>query len=203
MRLSTSTTTRRDGLKSNEQTIGRHRQISVFERILFGDGRQWATSQAEGDVLEIAVGTGRNFQHYARGAKVTGIEFSAEMLAIGRKRAEGADIDIDLRQGDAQALRGRQSRSRTARLPGRSRLRDRECGPPEVGDRRTGRRSQAGAPLIPSRRGASRRQAAIASAWESRSARTRVKPATTSGSNWEPAQLCSSASAASRFMGSR
>jgi ubiquinone/menaquinone biosynthesis C-methylase UbiE len=80
------------------------RQISVFERILFGDGRQWATSQAQGEVLEIAVGTGRNFEHYAPGTKVTGIEFSAEMLAIGRKRAEGADIEIDLRQGDAQAL---------------------------------------------------------------------------------------------------
>jgi len=30
------------------------RQISFFERILFGDGRRWVCSQAEGDVLELA-----------------------------------------------------------------------------------------------------------------------------------------------------
>lgn len=37
-----------------------NRQISLFERVLFGDGRQWVCSQASGDVLEIAIGTGRN-----------------------------------------------------------------------------------------------------------------------------------------------
>jgi hypothetical protein len=36
------------------------RQISVFERILFGDGRRWVCEQARGDVLEQAIGTARN-----------------------------------------------------------------------------------------------------------------------------------------------
>lgn len=36
-------------------------QIRVFELLLFGDGRKWVASQAKGDVLEIATGTGRNF----------------------------------------------------------------------------------------------------------------------------------------------
>jgi ubiquinone/menaquinone biosynthesis C-methylase UbiE len=80
------------------------RQISFFERVLFADGRQWATSQVEGDVLEIAVGTGRNLEHYAAGTRLTGIELSPEMLAIARKRVASAGIEIDLRQGDAQAL---------------------------------------------------------------------------------------------------
>ena len=80
------------------------RQISFFERILFADGREWATSNARGDVLEIAAGTGRNFEHYAAGTKLTAIELSPEMLAIARGRAADAQIEVDLRKGDAQAL---------------------------------------------------------------------------------------------------
>jgi ubiquinone/menaquinone biosynthesis C-methylase UbiE len=80
------------------------RQMSFFDRVLFTDGREWACSQASGDVLEIAVGTGRNFTHYPRGVRLTGIELSDEMLAIARKRAADTGVDIDLRRGDAQAL---------------------------------------------------------------------------------------------------
>lgn len=80
------------------------RQISFFERVLFADGREWATAQVQGDVLEIAVGTGRNFEHYAPGAKVTGIELAPQMLAIARRRAVDLGLEFDLREGDAQAL---------------------------------------------------------------------------------------------------
>lgn len=80
------------------------RQISFFERVLFADGRRWACSQAKGDVLEVAVGTGRNLEHYPPQARLTGIELSEQMLAIARKRAADAGIEVDLRQGDAQAL---------------------------------------------------------------------------------------------------
>jgi ubiquinone/menaquinone biosynthesis C-methylase UbiE len=80
------------------------RQILFFERVLFADGRQWATSQVHGDVLEIAVGTGRNLEHYPPGTKLTGIELSEEMLAIARKRAAAWGQVPDLRLGDAQAL---------------------------------------------------------------------------------------------------
>jgi ubiquinone/menaquinone biosynthesis C-methylase UbiE len=80
------------------------RQISFFERVLFADGREWATSHARGDVLELAVGTGRNLEHYSPGTKLTGIELSDEMLAIARRRAVTAGIEADLRQGDAQSL---------------------------------------------------------------------------------------------------
>jgi ubiquinone/menaquinone biosynthesis C-methylase UbiE len=80
------------------------RQISYFERVLFAGGREWATSQVRGDVLEIAAGTGRNFEHYPAGTKLTAIELSGEMLAIARARARAADVDVDLRSGDAQTL---------------------------------------------------------------------------------------------------
>jgi ubiquinone/menaquinone biosynthesis C-methylase UbiE len=80
------------------------RQMSFFDRVLFADGRQWACSQTRGEVLEIAVGTGRNLAHYPAGARLTGIELSDEMLAIARRRATDLGIDADLRRGDAQAL---------------------------------------------------------------------------------------------------
>jgi ubiquinone/menaquinone biosynthesis C-methylase UbiE len=80
------------------------RQISFFERILFGGGREWVCAQAEGEVLELAAGTARNLPFYPPGVKLTAVELSPEMLAIGRKRAEEVGRDVDLRQGDVQDL---------------------------------------------------------------------------------------------------
>src|SRR5437870_12621816 len=79
-------------------------QMRAFELLLFGDGRRWAVSQAEGDTLEIAVGTGRNLAYYPEGVKLTGVELSEQMLDKARRRAEQLGRDVDLRQGDAQSL---------------------------------------------------------------------------------------------------
>jgi ubiquinone/menaquinone biosynthesis C-methylase UbiE len=83
---------------------GYDRQISFFERILFGDGRAWVCSQARGRVLELAAGTARNLPFYPQQVEITGIELSPEMLAIGRERAEALGHPADLQLGDAQAL---------------------------------------------------------------------------------------------------
>jgi ubiquinone/menaquinone biosynthesis C-methylase UbiE len=80
------------------------RQISFFERILFGDGRAWVCSQARGQVLELACGTARNLPFYGEDVELTGIELSPEMLAIGRQRAESLGHPADLRVGDVQTL---------------------------------------------------------------------------------------------------
>ena len=80
------------------------RQISFFERILFGGGREWVCSRAQGDVLELAAGTLRNLPYYPPGVRVTAIELSPEMAAIGRSRAEELGHSVDLRVGDVQKL---------------------------------------------------------------------------------------------------
>jgi ubiquinone/menaquinone biosynthesis C-methylase UbiE len=80
------------------------RQISFFERILFGGGREWVCSQAAGEVLELAAGTLRNLPHYPEGVSLTAVELSPEMLAIGRERAEEIGREADLRIGDVQEL---------------------------------------------------------------------------------------------------
>src|SRR5438445_9130665 len=73
------------------------RQISFFERILFGDGRAWVCSQARGKVLELACGTARNLPFYPSEVELTGIELSPHMLAIGRQRAQELGHPADLR----------------------------------------------------------------------------------------------------------
>lgn len=79
-------------------------QMGFWERVLFPGDRQWACRQARGDVLEVAVGTGRNLEHYPGDVRVTGIDLSPQMLARARRRAEQVRPDTDLREGDAQAL---------------------------------------------------------------------------------------------------
>jgi ubiquinone/menaquinone biosynthesis C-methylase UbiE len=79
-------------------------RIRFFERVLFGGGRQWVCSQAEGDVLEIALGTGRNLPFYPENVRLTGVELSDAMLEIARKRAAELGRAADLRLGDAESL---------------------------------------------------------------------------------------------------
>lgn len=80
------------------------RQMRFFDRVLFAGSREWVCSRAQGEVLEIAVGTGRNLRHYPEGVRLTGVEFSPAMLDIARARARRLGVAIDLRVGDAQAL---------------------------------------------------------------------------------------------------
>jgi ubiquinone/menaquinone biosynthesis C-methylase UbiE len=80
------------------------KQMAFWERRLFGDGRQWVCAQAEGDVLEVAIGTGRNLPHYPHGIRLTGVDFSPAMLQLARRQADRLGRTVDLRLGDAQAL---------------------------------------------------------------------------------------------------
>ena len=82
------------------------KQMRFWDRVLdFAGGRRWVCSQATGDVLEIGIGTGLNLSYYQNGIRLTGIEFSPDMLELARERAnELGRGDPDLRLGDAQAL---------------------------------------------------------------------------------------------------
>jgi ubiquinone/menaquinone biosynthesis C-methylase UbiE len=80
------------------------KQMAFWERRLFGDGRQWVCTQATGEVLEVAIGTGRNLPHYPQDIRLTGVDFSPAMLQLARRQADRLGRQIDLRLGDAQAL---------------------------------------------------------------------------------------------------
>jgi hypothetical protein len=72
--------------------------MGFFERHLFQGGREWVCSKAEGEVLEIAVGTGRNFSYYPSGIGLTG---------RGRRFESGSGLQIPprLRVTDASTAR--------------------------------------------------------------------------------------------------
>jgi ubiquinone/menaquinone biosynthesis C-methylase UbiE/ketosteroid isomerase-like protein len=80
------------------------KSMARFERLLFAGNREWVCRRAEGEVLELAAGTARNLPFYRECVRVTGVELSPEMAALGRKRAEELGRQIEMRVGDAEAL---------------------------------------------------------------------------------------------------
>jgi ubiquinone/menaquinone biosynthesis C-methylase UbiE len=80
------------------------KEMGVWDRRLFGDSREWACGQADGEVLEVAVGTGLNLPCYPGGVTLTGLDLSEGMLAIARDRARGLGRPVTLRQGSAHDL---------------------------------------------------------------------------------------------------
>lgn len=64
--------------------------------------KQW--NEARGNILEVGVGTGKNLPYYPPGAHVIGIDLSDKMLDGARKLARGLGTNVDLREGDVQAL---------------------------------------------------------------------------------------------------
>ena len=83
---------------------GYDRQIAFYERIWFTGVREWLGARAGGRVLEVAIGTGLNIEHYSSDVTLTGVELSPEMLAIARDRAARHDRPVELLEGDAQRL---------------------------------------------------------------------------------------------------
>lgn len=58
-------------------------------------------------ILDVATGTGDlaiALSTKVTGARVTGVDLSGEMLEIGRKKVKAKGLDIDMVQGDAEAL---------------------------------------------------------------------------------------------------
>ncbi|MFC4070253.1 class I SAM-dependent methyltransferase [Actinoplanes subglobosus] len=83
---------------------GYDRQIGLLERVWFTGGREWLGERAEGRVLDVGVGTGRNLPHYPAPVRVTGVGVSPGMLAVARRRAAELGRDVDLHEGDAARL---------------------------------------------------------------------------------------------------
>jgi ubiquinone/menaquinone biosynthesis C-methylase UbiE len=88
-----------------EEAPGYDKEMDLFESVVLGrEHRSWACSQARGEVLEVAIGTGLNLPHYPAEVRLTGLDLTAEMLAIASARARSMGRAIHLLEGDAQAL---------------------------------------------------------------------------------------------------
>lgn len=55
-------------------------------------------------LLEVGVGTGKNFPYHPPGVRVSGIDFSPRMLARARRRAQRLGAPVELFEMDVQAL---------------------------------------------------------------------------------------------------
>lgn len=88
----------------DKKSSGYDKEMGFWDRRLFGDSRSWACTQAVGEVLEVAVGTGLNLPFYPEDVTLTGVDLSEGMLGIARARAATLDRSVTLQQGDAHAL---------------------------------------------------------------------------------------------------
>lgn len=87
-----------------DRAAERYDRAEKWERRLFGADARSLVSEARGDVLELAVGTGRNLALYGPDVRLTGVELSEVMLERARRRARDLGRDVDLRRGDVQSL---------------------------------------------------------------------------------------------------
>jgi ubiquinone/menaquinone biosynthesis C-methylase UbiE len=65
--------------------------------------RQKLLTEAEGNVLEVGIGTGRNIPYYPEEVDVTGIDFSENMVEIARRKA-GQHPNVQVVLMDAEQM---------------------------------------------------------------------------------------------------
>lgn len=67
-------------------------------------GRRWVCERAHGRVLEVGIGTGLSLQHYPEMAYIVGVDVTAAMLDVARRRAAKLVRPVELHLGDAESL---------------------------------------------------------------------------------------------------
>ncbi len=79
--------------------------IETVSEQSFKPMREKLWSQAWGEILEVGVGTGKNFAYHPRNAHVIGIDLADQMLAHAREHARKLDLPVELREADVQQLK--------------------------------------------------------------------------------------------------
>jgi len=72
---------------------------AIMEGLFFKTWRKKLWSKVEGyHILEVGVGTGKNFEFYPTEARLTAIDFSEKMLkqALHNKHRKGVSVALDL-----------------------------------------------------------------------------------------------------------
>lgn len=78
---------------------------AVMEGLFFKSWRKKLWAKVEGHhVLEVGVGTGKNFGYYPKDARITAIDFSGEMLKQAALNRDRKNVSVELEQMDIQSL---------------------------------------------------------------------------------------------------
>jgi len=93
------------------QTKTRYNRIAPYYDVMefisertFSRWRKRLLARAKGKVLEVGVGTGKNFSYYPEGVDVTGLDIADRMLIHAQLRGEKLGFPIHLMEGDVQSL---------------------------------------------------------------------------------------------------
>jgi phosphatidylethanolamine/phosphatidyl-N-methylethanolamine N-methyltransferase len=77
----------------------------LVERSRYNQWRRLLWAKVEGEnILEVGVGTGKNFPYYPSDAKIVAIDFSQKMLARAKEKAKRVKVKVQLKQMDVQNL---------------------------------------------------------------------------------------------------
>jgi phosphatidylethanolamine/phosphatidyl-N-methylethanolamine N-methyltransferase len=96
-----------DRARARYDRISRFYDVMEFlpEALAFSSWRRLAFSRVQGErILEVGVGTGKNFSFYPAGASITAIDLSPRMLRRARRKAERDGVDVDLREMNIERL---------------------------------------------------------------------------------------------------
>ncbi|MGZ8213791.1 MAG: class I SAM-dependent methyltransferase [Methylosarcina sp.] len=78
---------------------------AMMEGLFFRNWRKKLWEKVEGHhILEVGVGTGKNFDYYPQHARITAIDFSDQMLKQAKHKKDRKNIDVDLGLMDVQSL---------------------------------------------------------------------------------------------------
>lgn len=96
-----------------EKTKQRYDRIAPYfdslegflEGLFFSDWRKILWQKVQGDhILEVGVGTGKNFPYYPDNSNITAIDFSGKMLQRARQKQSRSDVKVELELMDVQSL---------------------------------------------------------------------------------------------------
>jgi phosphatidylethanolamine/phosphatidyl-N-methylethanolamine N-methyltransferase len=78
---------------------------AMMEGLFFRSWRQKLWESVDGQhILEVGVGTGKNFDFYPADARITAIDFSPKMLEQARRKKDRKQINVALELMDVQSL---------------------------------------------------------------------------------------------------
>ncbi|MBP7708266.1 class I SAM-dependent methyltransferase [Candidatus Pacearchaeota archaeon] len=81
-----------------------NRSESFFEFLVLNRIRKLLFKNLRGKILEVGVGTGKNFKYYSSDSKITALDSSNEMMKIARRESEKYGLKVDFIQGSVVKL---------------------------------------------------------------------------------------------------